>query len=156
MSKIVLTCVKEKSKLRIKFHSFTDSEGKVYSNVYDNSLNCMFPKDIRVEGRFYEIDEDELELVSRRGAKPFYRVSAGRIRIIDASAAPNAPASATTVEKVFEIAECVVCMCEDSSEILVPCGHKCMCRACALQIFKTSHKCPICRKQIVSLVSQNE
>lgn len=51
-SKITLQCVKEKSKLRIKFHSFTDTEGKVYTNVYNNALNCKFPKDIRKEGFF--------------------------------------------------------------------------------------------------------
>lgn len=50
MSKITLTYVKEQSKLIIKFFSFTDDEGKVFTNIYDNSLNCQFPRDIRQEG----------------------------------------------------------------------------------------------------------
>lgn len=158
-AKIILQCVKAKSKLRIRFHSFTDSDGKTYGNVYDNSLNCMFPKDIRREGVFYEISGDELELVHRPGAKPFYRVNASWIKVLTPEESPttsaaSASASATPI-KIYEIQECVVCMCEDSSEVLVPCGHKCMCNGCALQIFRSTRKCPICRKQVNSMLNQS-
>jgi hypothetical protein len=30
--------------------------------------------------------------------------------------------------KIFEITECVVCMDENSTEIIVPCGHLCLCK----------------------------
>ena len=51
-SKIVLQCVKVGRKLRIRFHSFTDHEGKVYTGVYNQNYNTMFPRDIREEGKY--------------------------------------------------------------------------------------------------------
>ena len=59
---IILECVLEKKKLRIKFHSFVDEEGKIFTNVYDNSYNCQFPKDIRSNGRFFSIPNDDMYL----------------------------------------------------------------------------------------------
>jgi hypothetical protein len=155
MSKIVLKCVKEKSKLRIKFHSYTDAEGKVYGNAYDNNLNCMFPKELRVEGRFYEIEEDALELVARPGVKPFYRVVGGSIKVVSSSGTVELTTTVeeASVAKIYEIAECVVCLSDDSSEVLVPCGHKCMCKSCANQLYRSTRKCPICRKYITTLLS---
>ena len=74
MSKVTLQCVKEKSKLRIKLFSFTDTEGKVYTNVYNNNLNCKFPKDVRQDGYFYEIGPDDIVLVSRPNTQAFYQI----------------------------------------------------------------------------------
>ena len=34
----------DKSKLRIRFYSFTNEDGKVFTNVYNNNYNCRFPK----------------------------------------------------------------------------------------------------------------
>ena len=82
MSKIIIKCIKEKNKLRIKFHSYFDSEGTEYRGAYNNSYNCQFPKNIRIEGRFFEIGEDDLNTVITRG-KPFYRVSKKNIKILD-------------------------------------------------------------------------
>ena len=47
---IILKCILEKKKLRIKFHCFINDENKIYNNVYNNNYNCKFPKDIRVDG----------------------------------------------------------------------------------------------------------
>ena len=51
---IILECITEKNKLRIRFNSFIDEEGKVFTNVYNNLYNCQFPKNIRENGKFYE------------------------------------------------------------------------------------------------------
>lgn len=45
MSKIIIKCVKEKNKLRIKFHSYFDSDGKEYRGAYNNTYNCQFLKE---------------------------------------------------------------------------------------------------------------
>ena len=39
MGKIILKCVTEKRKLRIKFHCYINAEGKEYRNVYNNKYN---------------------------------------------------------------------------------------------------------------------
>ena len=144
MSKITLQCVKEHNKLRIKFFSYTDSEGKVFTNVYNNELNCKFPKDIRQEGYYYEINHDDLTLVTGN-AKPFYNVKTKNIKII-----PNYD---ITNLKIYEINECVICLDEATTEIVVPCGHKCLCKNCSVQLVKTTKNCPICRKTIGTIIS---
>jgi len=83
MGKIVLQCVQVGSKLRIRFHSYANDEGKIFTNVYDNSYNCQFPRAIRKEGRYYEIGEADLNLIGGDGRKsPFYSVSKNNIRVL--------------------------------------------------------------------------
>ena len=62
MSKVILICIKDKNKLRIKFHNFIDSDDKIYTNMYNNNYNCRFPKNIRQEGYFYEIPDTDITL----------------------------------------------------------------------------------------------
>lgn len=139
--KITLQCVREGSRLRIRFFSYTDDEGKIYKNAYDESLNCQFPKDIRVEGYFYEIDENDLSLVQSK-TKSFYNVRKTNIRVV--------PQIDITSMKIFEITECVICMAEETSVVICPCGHKCICAGCSGYLQKTSNKCPICRSKIMT------
>ena len=83
MTKITLQCVAQGSKLRIRFHSYTNEDGKTFTNVYDNSYNCQFPRAIREEGRYYEIGDNDLILVGGDGGKaPFYRVAKNNIKVL--------------------------------------------------------------------------
>jgi len=141
--KITLQCVKEGSKLRVRFFSYTDDEGTVYKNAYDDSLNCQFPRDIRREGYFYEISPEDLSLSTTRG-KSFYVVRARGIKVV-----PNIDLSSM---KIFEIQECVICMTNDTSGILCPCGHKCVCVECSALFEKNVAKCPICRAVIATIL----
>jgi hypothetical protein len=143
-SKITLQCVKEKSKLRIKFYSFTDAEGKVYTNVYNNTLNCKFPKDIRKEGFFYEIGPNDLNLATNGDSKPFYQITTKNIKVL--------PVIDLTSITVYEITECVVCLSADSTHIMIPCGHRCMCVDCSSQISKMRNRCPICRRDVLQVL----
>jgi hypothetical protein len=44
---------------------------------------------------------------------------------------------------------CVVCMDAPKDHIIVPCGHMCVCGACAEQLTKTrTPTCPVCRRVI--------
>jgi len=40
--------------------------------------------------------------------------------------------------------ECVVCLDAPKAVVLVPCGHKCLCEACAERIL-VGEPCPVCR-----------
>lgn len=84
---ITLQCVRERGKFRIRFHSFTNSDGKVYTNVYNNSYNCQFPRDIRKEGRYYQVGSDDIVLVAGGSKQPFYRIRKNNLRIL--SRGPN-------------------------------------------------------------------
>lgn len=41
---------------------------------------------------------------------------------------------------------CVVCQDSKKTHTFLPCGHRCVCGSCALQIFQRTRRCPICRK----------
>ena len=49
------------------------------------------------------------------------------------------PAEATT---------CVVCIGEAATHALVPCGHRCLCEACADQIMRSRKRCPLCQTDV--------
>lgn len=177
MSKITLQCVKEgRTKLRVRFHSFTDEEGRVFTNVYDNSFNCQFPRSIREEGRFYEIGPDDLSLVNGGSRQPFYKVRAAGIRIVGDGESvvvkpPHHRATETSASssrstavgagapidlseiKIFEVTDCVVCLSTAPNEVFLPCAHKCVCAACSKEIKRHSGNCPLCRRRITSTIA---
>ena len=55
------------------------------------------------------------------------------------------PASPTTQRNT-----CVICFDENNSHTVVPCGHRCVCAACAPKL--QGGRCPICREQIVIII----
>ncbi len=141
MGKIHLVCVKEKNKLRIKFHKFIDDDGKEYFNLYDTTYNCQFPKYMRVEGYFYEVEENSVSLIKRGNNKPFYNIISDNIKILNTPLEPI---------KIYLIPECCVCLSEESSITFFPCGHKCICSICNNSL--TKRICPICRRNINSII----
>jgi len=48
--------------------------------------------------------------------------------------------------------ECVVCMSENRTTVVLPCRHLCLCKACAELLRYQSNKCPICRSAYASLL----
>lgn len=46
---------------------------------------------------------------------------------------------------------CCVCLDGPKDHIIVPCGHLCICEACAQIIHSSSKACPICQKQMTIL-----
>lgn len=168
--KVTLQCVRERGKLRIRFHSYTNAEGKCYTNVYNNNYNCQFPKDIRNEGWFYEIGREDLVLVPGVGKQPFYRVKKNNIKVLRNSG-PNAtevhpdPSSVSSLitpvmnrqqpkkpEQVFEVSECVICLEGIPNQIFIPCAHLCTCEGCYQQLKKAKPSCPLCRRTVVSAI----
>ena len=73
------------------------------------------------------------------------------------------------VTQVYKTETCVVCLDEDSSQVLNPCGHLCMCLECTQAICQINgpnspmspnspmmNLCPLCRKNIVDHATQQE
>jgi hypothetical protein len=152
-AKITLQCVREKNKLRIKFYSYTNEEGKVFTNVYNNSYNCRFPRNIREEGAFYEVGPNDIDLNNNGRVSPFYTIRTHNIKVIPSPA--NAVTSSSSVTDVSQIhvyaePECVCCMCEPSCVIFIPCAHQCTCEDCYKSLVKFKRPCPICRRDIRS------
>jgi len=147
MSKIILQCVKVKNKLRIRFYSFIDEKGKSYINAYNNNYNCRFPRNIRKEGLFYEIKSDDLKLVIT-SKKPFYNIKKNNIKIIE-------PGDFMTPKIIYDVNECVICMENETSKILVPCGHACLCESCYNDFKGSISDCPLCRRSITHVIDKN-
>lgn len=154
---IILQCVYEKSKLRIKFHCYIDEENKIYLNVYNNNYNCQFPKDIRINGYFYEIQDNDMTIVNDGKRTPFYKVNKNNIRILNPEESQkykNTKLENVDISnlKLYEVAECVICFSEPSSIIFIPCAHMALCNTCYNSLTKCSNKCPLCRKQISNII----
>jgi hypothetical protein len=59
---------------------------------------------------------------------------------------PAAPAPQSDAEET----QCVVCFDAPKDHIIVPCGHQCVCEACAELLTKTrTPMCPVCREPII-------
>ena len=133
---VYLQCVKEKSKLRVR----------ITSAGYLGAANCMFPKDIREEGRRYKVQRWNVNLITTRG-KYYYSVMTGIQTIPDASAADIAHVYEDTTSD-----ECAICMTEPKGVVVAPCGHLYMCRGCGERM----DTCPICRGPVQGLINKSE
>ncbi|MAD25109.1 MAG: hypothetical protein CMO44_13140 [Verrucomicrobiales bacterium] len=140
MAYVILKCVTQGSKLRVRFHAY-ENDGESTQNAYDNTYNCRFPKSIRTEGKFYRVPASDISLVHR--LTPFYTVKRKNIQILnDYVVAP---------EKIFTVDTCVICFDAAPQTTFVPCGHRVCCQQC-YDTYKTQNNdCPLCRK-IISLV----
>ncbi len=172
-AKITLKCVKEGRKLRIKFHSFTDETGRVFTNVYNNSYNCRFPKDIREVGAFYEVGPNDIDLFNNGRIAPYYVIRTHNIKVISPSGGQSMFSEPTpsgwpqqqpqqvdlSQLRVFEESECVCCMSERSTVIFLPCAHQCTCEDCYGGLKKAARRlptCPICRREIKSTITATQ
>lgn len=50
-----------------------------------------------------------------------------------------------------DIQDCVVCMAQPSSHVLIPCMHFCLCESCALVCRIKKIKCPKCRSKVTKI-----
>lgn len=144
---ITLKCVVEGRRLRVK----------ILTPGYFSEANCQFPKNLRVEGRLYQVDSSCITLASGPAGKFFYRVR-GEIKIIDdltqIQTTTQQEELQVSVERIYDSGEpeCVVCLEDLKTLVMVPCGHYCLCANCKTKIFK----CPLCRATITLAVTTDQ
>jgi len=150
---IVLFCIKEGGKLRIKFHSFINQDNQRFTNVYNNNYNCMFPKDIREVGKFYKVPDADIRLANRQNGKPFYSIKRSNIVVMTEDEKKTylntpTPTLFTQPLKIYDAGDCVICLSIASTIVFIPCGHRCVCATCNVTLKQNGYKCPVCREKI--------
>lgn len=134
MSFIILQCVKEKSKLRVK----------IISNGYNNNANCQFPKNIRKEGLKYKVPPEAIKVVQHTG-KFFYHIDKKLIEMITED---------INIDQIYKSENCCICLDEECGMVMVPCGHLCLCGGCSIQY--KDNKCPMCRSSILARIDKSK
>ena len=136
---IRLKCIKVGGKLRIR----------IVTSGYYNNANCQFPRDLRVEGRLYDVDASAINLVTR--ATNYYSITyKPAIKVLSDT---DALAVILAETKVFEddaSDDCAICMSNEKCMVIVPCGHYYTCAECTKQITK----CPICRRGFTKTINK--
>jgi hypothetical protein len=150
---IILYCVREAGKLRIKFHSFINQQNERFTNVYNNNFNCMFPKEIREVGKYYRVPDADIRLANRVNGRPYYSIKRSNIVIMTAEEVrvllnPLIAGVTGPAIRIFDAGECVVCISAPSLIAFIPCGHRCLCGACNIILKQTNYICPVCRERI--------
>jgi len=103
------------------------------------------------------VDSTCITLASGPAGKFFYRVH-GEIKIIDdpvqIQTITQQEEIQVSLERIYDSGEpeCVVCLEEPKTLVMVPCGHYCLCSNCKTKIFK----CPLCRQVITLAVTTDQ
>lgn len=150
---IILQCVKESSKLRVKFYCFINSDNNIFTNVYNNNYNCMFPKEIRSLGTFYKVNDGDIKLANRPTGKHYYSIKRQHITVMteqEKQQLLNPPTVDISNIRIFDAGDCVICLSVASSIVFLPCAHRCLCSDCNSVLKRSKYNCPVCRVKIES------
>lgn len=150
MSYVLLQCVKEKSKLRVKMIS---------SSPFIKGANCQFPRDIRQEGMYYVVKTEGVKLKGK-----FYSVMKKDIVVCQTYDINKIKEYIHTISlelnmviptKIFgedEDSECIICMVNEKDSVFSPCGHYMTCHECSVKC----KECPICRDKFVTILKRSD
>ena len=144
-NKVILKCIKEGSRLRVR----------ILNQGYYNNANCQFPKNIRLEGRYYKVSPKYITLITRTN-KYFYNVKNVNIEILDnydennVNMMDKAFFENITIYEDSDNNECCICLDSQKDSVFIPCGHYYCCMNCAHRI----EKCPICRSSISNFINK--
>jgi hypothetical protein len=144
---VYFKCVQEGRKLRVR----------ITSAGYNPNANCQFPRAIRRVGGRYSAPRYCVSFARGPAGKFFYRVKKNGINTLGANEVPEPNSDQKiSVDKVFEsdMEECLVCLENEHDVVIVPCGHYCLCAACANTIAGSTGKCPLCRGRIDLVVTK--
>jgi len=142
-SLVRLKCIKIGSKLRVR----------ILTSGYFTNANCQFPKDLRIEGRLYDVAADAVVLITRN--KNYYSVSKKAVIKIISEYCIDELTDCFKSIKVFEdnaSDDCAICMTNEKCMIIVPCGHYYTCIECTKKI----NKCPICRINFTKSINKSQ
>lgn len=143
---VLLKCVKEGSRLRIK----------IVSSGYIINANCQFPKALRIEGQMYECGENDITL-AKIGQKHFYRIYKNGIKILNEDVMISTRTPLSDDFKVYtdlDEPNCSICLTQLKTLIYVPCGHFITCDTCDKMLKK--RVCPMCRVAITYTVTPDQ
>jgi len=153
MSYVLLKCVKEGSRLRVKMMS---------SAPFMKGKNCQFPRNIRQDGMYYVVRSDGVSLknnfysamgkdvvVCRTFSLDEVKRYIGELGEKDKKIRPKA---------IFgddDEPECVVCMTDPKTMVFAPCGHFLTCQSCIGEGSGFT-KCILCCAPITCILRRDE
>jgi hypothetical protein len=140
MDKILLQCVKVGSKLRVR----------IVTPGYYHDANCMFPRDLRIEGRMFRVNPGTVQLITTRGKYYYCVKDKSGIEIAEEGVIITPSPDNLKVFEDLDDPDCCICLSEPKSIIVNPCGHFYMCKTCC----KSVTKCPICRIPIKGFIDR--
>jgi hypothetical protein len=125
--------------------------GEVAGGASSGSNSAGTRKDVEERGKDAEKQHararDAEERARVRDAEEWARVrdSEERARVRDAEES----AAHAADSELFRDDECCVCLAKKKHWLFVPCGHRCVCQACAHAIMETKKECPYCSRNIL-------
>jgi len=135
---VYLECVAEGRRLRVK----------IISPNYNNTANCVFPRDLRKEGRKFTVPKSTISFGKGPRGTFFYRVNKkSLIKVLDEPIPDDI--------KIYSVGKCIICFDKDTETemvVYIPCGHECMCIECDGSV----KICPMCRIEIERSVKRSE
>lgn len=149
MSYVLLQCVKERNRLRVKMIS---------SHPFIKGINCQFPRNIRQEGMYYVIKSTGIHLKGK-----FYSAMQKDCIVcqtFDINEVRKYIDGLCAEEKIQpkiifgddDDNECAICMSEIKNSVFSPCGHYVTCGECSGRC----KNCPICRTVISCVLRRDE
>jgi hypothetical protein len=94
--------------------------------------------------------EEEMAALTLSVQSDLLRARSNALRLQQVQAQLGVPPAAPAPHPDAEETMCVVCFDAPKDHIIVPCGHQCVCEACAEQLIKTrTPTCPVCREPII-------
>jgi E3 ubiquitin-protein ligase MGRN1 len=121
------------------------SSSSSYNNEGDRYVARILKQKIWVQGTSYELQEIYGLQQGPRNSKTSSSVKTN----------PNGTTTGTSggiSANEDEERLCVICLVNDRDTTVLPCRHMCMCHECAQELRKQTSKCPICRKEVESLL----
>jgi Zinc finger, C3HC4 type (RING finger) len=144
---VLLKCVKEGSKLRVKMMS---------SAPFVKGANCQFPRAVREEGTYYVVRAEKVKFKGN-----FYTAMQNDTIVCQTTDEAEVRRyignldGKIKIKTIFgddEEVECAICMSAAKDSVFAPCGHYACCGPCAAQC----KSCPICRGAIGSILKRAE
>jgi hypothetical protein len=145
---VLLQCVKQGSKLRVKMMS---------SQPFIKGINCQFPRNIRKEGMYYIVKSDAIKLKGKfYSAMGKDTIACQTFNMEEVKKYINGLGATIKPQIIFgdgdDDNECAICMGEKKECVFSPCGHFMTCSGCSTMF----PLCPICRAKIVCVLKRSE
>jgi hypothetical protein len=99
-------------------------------------------------GRFHlRLLDDQAEVRAKR--HNFTKVVCAPSDVVDVDEVDGGTMDTSTLLR----GDCCICLGQkEATQAALPCGHLCLCKACAIRARTAQGKCPICRKSILDIV----